>query len=251
MSIELIRDLTDDYMTKLCSKYCLDKGCGNYPDKTFGGVPRIVRPHGYSRFYNKYFKDERSNFKSILEIGVQYGNSLLLWDEYFPNSKVYGFDIDTSQIIKEAKHFNVVEGDHFNLKDLDKLFEKTEKYFDLIVEDGGHEVDSQQIILGNIFKNVKPGGYYIIEDIHTSLCDKNRYNINEDRTNSTLFMLQNFQKTGKIESEFISQEQKDYLKENIEMCVVSFTDAPDFRDPMRRNPGSPSITSILRKRHAL
>ena len=60
MSIELIRNLKDDLLTQLCDKYCLDKGVGKYPESTFGCVPRVTRPHGYSRFYNKYFESIRN-----------------------------------------------------------------------------------------------------------------------------------------------------------------------------------------------
>lgn len=248
MSVEISRNLNEDLMSQLCSKYSLDKGIGNYPSKTFGSVPKIDKPHGYSRFYNKHFFEYRNKISSVLEIGVRYGNSLLMWSEYFPAASIYGFDIDTSQIIEEAKNFKVIEGDHFKPEDLSRLLKETQESFDIIVDDGGHEVDAQQIMLAEMFSKVNPGGFYVIEDIHTSLCDKKRYNISDDRKNSTLYVLQVFQKTGKMLSPFIFEETASYLENNIEYCSIFFADTEDFEDPTGRISGSPSITAILKKR---
>jgi hypothetical protein len=37
--------------------------------------------------------------------------------------------------------------------------------FDYIVDDGHHYQEHQQVSLGVLFEHVKPGGYYIIEDV--------------------------------------------------------------------------------------
>jgi hypothetical protein len=247
--VEIINDLNyDDELSQLCSKYCLDKGMGNYPTPTFGNVPPVLIPHGYSKFYHKYLHREKENITSVLEIGVRYGNSLLMWDEYFPNAQVYGFDIDEKSIIKEAKHFNITIGDQNNRNDLDRLIKNTQNSFDLIIEDGGHDVISQQMNLGYMFKHVKPGGYYIVEDIHTSLGEFERWKISRDRSNTMLRLLESFYITHKMNSQYIMQEEIKYLEDNIEFCVTSYTRNNDFYDPMGRNPESPSITAIIKKR---
>jgi len=40
--------------------------------------------------------------------------------------------------------------------------------FDLIIDDGGHTMDQQITSLKHLWKAVKPGGYYILEDLQTS-----------------------------------------------------------------------------------
>ena len=40
--------------------------------------------------------------------------------------------------------------------------------FDLIVDDGSHDVGHQQLTFGKLFRLLKPNGIYIIEDMCTS-----------------------------------------------------------------------------------
>ncbi len=57
--------------------------------------------HHYTRYYNFYFSPVRYDKLSILEIGVNEGESLRMWKEYFPNSNVYGIDITDERIDQE------------------------------------------------------------------------------------------------------------------------------------------------------
>ena len=51
--------------------------------------------HSYIENYYKYrFKDLRLKKLNFLEIGVSTGLSLEMWSEYFPNSNIYGVDIE-------------------------------------------------------------------------------------------------------------------------------------------------------------
>jgi hypothetical protein len=85
--------------------------------------------------------------------------------------------------------------------------------FDIILDDGGHSMEQQQVSFGYLFKCVKPGGYYIIEDVHTSLGISG-----EEEKWTTLSMIYNFVKTGKIESKYMTKEEMDYLSKNIRYC---------------------------------
>ena len=40
--------------------------------------------------------------------------------------------------------------------------------FDIIIDDGGHWKHQQQVTLGFIFPFLKPGGVFVIEDLHTA-----------------------------------------------------------------------------------
>ena len=49
---------------------------------------------GYvDEFYNKFFEPRRYSVQSLLEVGIAYGGSLLLWRDYFPNATIMGIDI--------------------------------------------------------------------------------------------------------------------------------------------------------------
>jgi hypothetical protein len=40
--------------------------------------------------------------------------------------------------------------------------------FEIILDDGGHKMHEQQLALGYLFPLVSEGGYFVIEDIHSS-----------------------------------------------------------------------------------
>ena len=60
--------------------------------------------HSYiSGFYEEAFFPYKTKHISILEIGIARGDSLLLWNEYFKNSKlIYGLD-NHNQLSSEVK----------------------------------------------------------------------------------------------------------------------------------------------------
>ena len=39
--------------------------------------------------------------------------------------------------------------------------------FDMIIDDGGHTMEQMQISLNYLWDQVKPGGLYVIEDLHS------------------------------------------------------------------------------------
>ena len=48
---------------------------------------------GFLEIYEKYLKDYKNEEINILEIGVDRGDSLRLWREYFTKAKICGIDI--------------------------------------------------------------------------------------------------------------------------------------------------------------
>ena len=116
---------------------------------------------GFADFYNKILFNYKNDIKSIFEIGIFYGNSLNSWNEYFPNAKVYG--IDKISIDMKNNNIKTFVGHQNDKNVLNKIIKETGN-FDIIMDDGSHDLDHQQISLGILFKNVNPNGYYIIED---------------------------------------------------------------------------------------
>lgn len=120
--------------------------------------------HTYINEYAKLLNQYREN-STVLEIGICYGESLKMWNEYFNNSKVYGIDITDRYIkdlIKENK-YNIIIGDACSEDILKQLNNTT---FDVIIDDGSHRINDQ-INSFNILKNrMNPNGIYIIEDVN-------------------------------------------------------------------------------------
>jgi hypothetical protein len=54
--------------------------------------------HPYTLFYNSLFKQQKTQELKIAELGILNGSSLLMWREYFSNSKIYGFEYDVNLI---------------------------------------------------------------------------------------------------------------------------------------------------------
>jgi len=98
-------------------------------------------------------------------------------------------------------------------------------HFNIILDDGGHAMDQQQVSLGHLFKHVEPGGMFIIEDIHTSLPDYYSdvsFNVNEQESNTTLLMIESFIRSGVVESEYMTEVEKLYLEQNIERIELHY-----------------------------
>src|SRR5438067_9360832 len=52
--------------------------------------------HNYTPTYHHMFGTRRLSVRNVLEIGVNYGPSLRMWEEYFPNADIYGLDSNTA-----------------------------------------------------------------------------------------------------------------------------------------------------------
>jgi cellulose synthase/poly-beta-1,6-N-acetylglucosamine synthase-like glycosyltransferase len=71
------------------------------------------------------------------------------------------------------------------------------EYEVIIIDDGSHHMDDQQISLYYLTKVLKSGGIYVLEDIHTSLGQNNTplygktLQIMPNRVNTTLSYLKN------------------------------------------------------------
>ena len=92
----------------------------------------------------------------------------------------------------------------------------------MLLDDGGHSMEQQQVSLGFLFKHVRYGGYYVIEDVHTSLMTgaKHGYGIDPGGKNTTLKMLNGFIAGGKFESAYMTQEEIKYLDDNVKSAAL-------------------------------
>lgn len=113
--------------------------------------------HRYFDFYEHEFRGFRP--ARIVEIGVQGGKSLRLWKRLFPEAEVVGVDIDPSV---RVEGFSVVHVDQAERGAFDWL-----DWADLVIDDGGHTMRQQVRTFDAVWPKVRPGGAYVIEDLHT------------------------------------------------------------------------------------
>jgi glycosyltransferase involved in cell wall biosynthesis len=128
--------------------------------------------HNYTRHYFKYFSHLREKKLRILEIGVGKGQSLRMWEEFFPNAEIFGIDTDPSCLELVSERTNIFIGDQTDEKFLRSFPKKVGGEFDIIIDDGGHFMDQQITSFRTLFPYLKARGIYVIEDLHTSYLKK-------------------------------------------------------------------------------
>jgi 2-polyprenyl-3-methyl-5-hydroxy-6-metoxy-1,4-benzoquinol methylase len=199
--------------------------------------------HKYLEFYESSLEPMRYTNNNIMEIGILNGDSLKILREYFENSTIYAFDIHDKSYLA-TDNIKIFTGDQSDRSFLEKTF--ANEYFDLILDDGSHVMEHQQISIGCLFKKLKPGGIYIIEDLHTSLPDyietqnygKDMFGLNENNTNSTIEFLKNIRLSNR-NNFYLSDDEYLYLKNNIESIEI--------KETARRDYNNMSITSVIKK----
>ncbi|KAK6859901.1 hypothetical protein PG995_003537 [Apiospora arundinis] len=136
-----------------------------------------VTTHQYWLMYDKYFPAIRNKKLKMLEIGLgcdmNYGpgKSYYTWLEYFPNVDLYYMEYDGACAEKwaaETTGATIYSGDQADKAFLQKFIDETGGDFDIIIDDGGHTMNQQQVSLEVLWKIVKPGGMYFVEDLQTS-----------------------------------------------------------------------------------
>ncbi|KAH8662305.1 hypothetical protein BX600DRAFT_437702 [Xylariales sp. PMI_506] len=151
-------------------------------DKTFYDIALKhgtdkVTVHQYGFLYDKYLPTIRNRRVKILEIGLgcdmKYGpgRSYYTWTEYFPDIDMYYMEYDTACVSKwasEVKGATIYAGNQEDPMFLQKFIDEIGGDFDLVIDDGGHTMVQQQSSLEKLWKIVKPGGIYVIEDLQTS-----------------------------------------------------------------------------------
>lgn len=211
-------------LTEIANTYGTDKGTTS-PGVEWGG-------HNYTDIYEAYLKNKKQSTINILEIGLGVkgnrwdthivrghntgGASLKMWYDYFPNSKIYGIDINECSNLNNdrIKTFVVDQG---NIKDLDRFIKITKGInFDIIIDDGSHRPDHQQISFSYLFKKLKNGGLYFIEDLLSNGLGDNTKGIRAcDKVKNTRSILKYYAEHGEFLEPNLLTDQT-YLKEHID-----------------------------------
>lgn len=124
-----------------------------------------IKAHGYAKFYENYLKKFKNDHVNIIEIGSFYGNASAALFFYFENAKIYSADINPDMYRYKAnrlKNFHVDSSSRLSINN--NLLSKNLK-FDVVIEDASHMLKDQIISLFMIFKSLKPGGLFFIEEI--------------------------------------------------------------------------------------
>jgi hypothetical protein len=195
--------------------------------------------HRYCSHYEAVLLPLKNENIRLLEIGVDRGWSMRMWRDFFPRAELVGVDVVINKHDLKESEADIKSVD-FDNQDEVKNFAKSSGNFDVIIDDGGHSMRQQQYALNFLWDLVKPGGYFIMEDMHTSL-----YNYypkrNIDRDPTTLDLIRSLESGGEFESRFISREKFNRIKSELSYArVIQTCDGTPEKH-------IPSITSIIKK----
>ena len=113
-------------------------------------------------FYNRVLSPRKDQVKNVLEIGIWGGESILLWRDYFSNANIIGADINSCAKLENQDRITQLIGNAYTSEFLNQ-FEK--EYFDVIIDDGPHTMETMSYFLTNHISLLKKGGILILEDI--------------------------------------------------------------------------------------
>lgn len=153
--------------------------------------------HYYTAHYDSCFAPLRNLPLHLLEIGiggyenpVAGGASLRMWKDYFPLAQIYGLDWHAKPGVAEdrIKTYQGSQADPITMARI--LSDAPEQAFDIIIDDGSHRSEHVIATFLMMFQHVKPGGWYVVEDIQTSYWTDhagNSYDLNAPMTTTSFF----------------------------------------------------------------
>ncbi len=203
--------------------------------------------HGFCTFYDRHLRALRKRIAKVLEIGIFGGSSLYMWRDYFPNAVIHGLDLGLVKL-DSVDRINTYVGDQKDRETLQDVVDAAGTDFDLIIDDGGHTMAQQQTSLGFLFPHVRPGGYYVVEDLHTSFMQRidlyeagkavDHYETGIGNCESTTYeIIRALSEGSPVCSEFMSEAERRYLVDRVQWVEV-----------FDRNGDRKHMTCIVKKR---
>lgn len=121
-------------------------------------------PHYYP-IYDQYFSRFYGTPCTVLEIGVDKGGSLKLWDNLFgAHAIVAGID-SNPECIGFGRGFHVFIGNQADEKFLSYVWD-TLGCIDVVIDDGSHVDSDIRASFDFFYPRLSEDGVYLIEDIH-------------------------------------------------------------------------------------
>lgn len=147
--------------------------CENLTDlaDVFGSDKGAMRGHNYARQYEKLINPSQTS--ALCEIGIACGASLKMWGKYLPGAKITGIDIreDCASLCKNHPNINILIGDVLKMNHNDQ--------FDVVIDDASHISEDIADFFNHCWSWVKPGGFYIVEDMLCTYSEKYKLDYNQ------------------------------------------------------------------------
>lgn len=129
--------------------------------------------HSYIEMYEEFLARLVDKPAVVAEIGIQYGGSMLLWQDYLPLAKfIY---LDNVDIIHDKirqhldlKRSKLLFEDAYTEEAVAKVKKLAPKGIDLIIDDGPHTLESQCQFLSLYLPLLADNGTAVIEDVQST-----------------------------------------------------------------------------------
>lgn len=200
-------------LDRLARKYGTDKRTNDEEQNIY---------HGYTLDYDRYLSEFRLDYKDIMELGVREGSSHKMWEQYFPNAIIWGIDdfSDSACTVKkediETNRIKIIVGDQSDKKLIDNNFKDIQ--FSMIIDDGSHRSWHQQKSLKYLWKYLKYGGFYFIEDL--GVCALREFREFDDASSSTLVFLENIMNGNDVNSYYFEEDELNEFLQEIEFINI-------------------------------
>lgn len=169
--------------------------------------------HSYYIFYEKYFRELKEKKINILEIGSHEGKGIASFFFFFPFSKIIGANINPFQMKFSSERIKELYIDVSSKKILQNFADHLNNEQDIIIDDASHNLRDILITLPIMFKKLKSGGIYVIEDMDQFEIFKELNLFKNEMTPKKI--LKKIQNKEYFKSSFIDENDRIYLQENI------------------------------------
>ena len=200
----------------LCEFFNSDKGenfINQYAQPSKRESKKIIA-HGYAKIYEKYLKDNKDGISNIIELGSFYGNASAAFFFYFKNAQIYSADINPDMYLYSSKRLENFFTDTSSRSSIEKNILNKNIKFDLIIEDASHMLKDQIISLFILFKTLKSGGLFIVEEIDFP---EKREDMRIDQDFPDLkTILKKIMNKENFNSKYINENEKFFFLDNVE-----------------------------------
>lgn len=117
--------------------------------------------------YDRLFAPYRERPVRLLEIGIQNGGSLEIWNKFFVAAeRLVGCDItaECARLQYDDPRIGVVVADATTDDALEQVLALSPD-FDIIIDDGSHRSEDIVRCFHRYFPHLRPGGLYVVEDL--------------------------------------------------------------------------------------
>jgi cephalosporin hydroxylase len=128
--------------------------------------------HSYLDLYQNLLLKKKETAKNVLEIGIQCGGSIKLWNDFFINSNIYGLDIMNinhvwDSIKNKDKIILYTSIDAYDIDFFNNNLLNNNIRFDFILDDGPHTLESMLKFIKLYSQIITDDGILIIEDVQS------------------------------------------------------------------------------------